>query len=301
MAFRPEDLTLLASNTRTLVHDAFHKRFFSRYTDRIFFIKCSFVLEMQLFLHLNFKSFDGFLKRVIQLCNADSSGVATAAGDRHFTKIKKTIYDKVRSIMVAVAAPEEVRPSPPVDDQSPAPSTLFSEDLMELFADVIDTDPTEPESTQDLNSTRIDEELERWETAPTSLQINGSRAETKLEFWKRQAETGTYKFLPLVARILFAIPSSSAQIERDFGTAGQLVTPQRGSIAPHNVDMSASLNCNRQFVDVTQCPKIHVRDIDKFIPSNVKVGMEEDDAEGCELLSGYFSSDSEEDIEDTET
>ncbi|KAI9983532.1 hypothetical protein PInf_007597 [Phytophthora infestans] len=247
---------------------------------------------MQLFLHLNFKSFDGFLKRVIQLCNADSSGVATAAGDRHFTKIKKTIYDKVRSIMVAVAAPEEVRPSPPVDDQSPAPSTLFSEDLMELFADVIDTDPTEPESTQDLNSTRIDEELERWETAPTSLQINGSRAETKLEFWKRQAET---------AQILFAIPSSSAQIERDFGTAGQLVTPQRGSIAPHNVDMSASLNCNRQFVDVTQCPKIHVRDIDKFIPSNVKVGMEEDDAEGCELLSGYFSSDSEEDIEDTET
>ncbi|KAI9981309.1 hypothetical protein PInf_008965 [Phytophthora infestans] len=52
---------------------------------------------------------------------------------------------------------------------------------------------------------------------------------------------------------------------------------------------------------MTQCPNIHVRDIDKFIPSNVKVGMEEDDAEDCELLREYFSSDSEKDIEDSET
>ncbi|ETK82580.1 hypothetical protein F442_12249 [Phytophthora nicotianae P10297] len=191
---------------------------------------------MQLFLRPNFKIFDGFLKRIIQLCNADLTGAATAAGDQHFTKIRKTIYDKVRSIMVAVAAPGDT---------------------------------------------------------------NASRPETILEFWERQAETGTYKFLPLVARVLFAIPSSSAQIERDFGIAGQLVTPQRGSIAPQNVDMPAFLNCNRQFVDVTQCPKIHPRDIDKFIPSNVNVGMEEDDGEGCELLGGYFSSDDDEDIDDT--
>ncbi|ETM42457.1 hypothetical protein L914_11890 [Phytophthora nicotianae] len=170
---------------------------------------------------------------------------------------------------------------------------------MELFADVIDGEPTEPEAVQDLNSTRTDEELERWETTSCSIQTNASRPETILEFWERQAETGTYKFLPLVARVWFAIPSSSAQIERDFGIAGQLVTPQRGSIAPQNVDMPAFLNCNRQFVDVTQCPKIHPRYIDKFIPSNVNVGMEEDDGEGCELLGGYFSSDDDEDIDDT--
>ncbi|ETI31091.1 hypothetical protein F443_21876, partial [Phytophthora nicotianae P1569] len=90
----------------------------------------------------------------------------------------------------------------------------------------------------DVNETRIDEELERWETSVTSIQTNGKRPETILEYWKRQSDGGAYKFLPLVARILFAIPTSSAQIERDFGTAGQLVTPQRGSIAPHNVDMS---------------------------------------------------------------
>ncbi|ETM42458.1 hypothetical protein L914_11891 [Phytophthora nicotianae] len=78
--------------------------------------KCSYVLEMQLFLRPNFKIFDGFLKRIIQLCNADLTGAATAAGDQHFTKIRKTIYDKVRSIMVAVAAPGDVRPPPLVQE-----------------------------------------------------------------------------------------------------------------------------------------------------------------------------------------
>ncbi|ETI40741.1 hypothetical protein L917_13262 [Phytophthora nicotianae] len=203
--------------------------------------------------------------------------------------------------MEAVAAPGDVRPTPLVEEQPPAPSAFFSEDLMEIFVDVIDDEPTEPERVQDLNSARVDEELESWETNSCSIQTNASRPETMLEFWMRQAKTGAYKYLPLVARVLFAISSSSTQIERDFGIAGQLVTSQRGSIAPQNVEMSAFLNCDRQFVDVTQCPKIHPRDIDKFIPSNVKVGMEEDDAEGCELLSGYFSSVDDEDIDDTVT
>ncbi|KAK1939436.1 hypothetical protein P3T76_008820 [Phytophthora citrophthora] len=52
--------------------------------------------------------------------------------------------------------------------------------------------------------------------------------------------------------------------------------------------MSAFLNCNRQFVDVTQCPKLHTRDIDTYIPSNVTVGLDVEDTENCELLSGFF-------------
>ncbi|ETK80888.1 hypothetical protein L915_13553 [Phytophthora nicotianae] len=151
--------------------------------------------------------------------------------------------------MEAVAAPGDVRPTPLVEEQPPAPSAFFSEDLMELFVDIIDDEPTEPERVQDLNSARVDEGLESWETNSCSIQTNASRPETMLEFWMRQAKAGAYK----------------------------------------------------QLVDVTQCPKIHPRDIDKFIPSNVKVGMEEDDAEGCELLCGYFSSVDDEDIDDTVT
>ncbi|GMF47656.1 unnamed protein product [Phytophthora fragariaefolia] len=274
MAFRPEDLTPLASDTRRLLHDAFQKRFFSRYTDRTKISTCSFVLEMQLFLHPNFKSFDGFLKRIVLLCNADQNGTVTADGERIFARIKKIIYDKVQSLMPSVAQTQESR----------APVHHVG-----------------PEEVRDMNAARVDDELERWEGTQTSIQINVKRPETVLEFWKRQVESGAYKFLPLVARILYAIPSSSAQIERDFGTAGQLVTPQRGSIAPYNVEISAFLNCNRHFVDVTHCPKIRERGITKFIPSNVKVGLEDDSAEGCELLGDFFSADSDAECDEDET
>ncbi|KAG7390845.1 hypothetical protein PHYBOEH_006903 [Phytophthora boehmeriae] len=256
---------------------------------------------MQLFLHPNIKSFDGFLKRIVTLCNSDENGAATPAGERNLTKIKKAIYGKVRAIILSVAATRQPTTTLTEDELPPVAPTLFSEDLMELFGDVIDGDRVEPDAVQDMDAARVDEELERWEGTPTSIQQNGERPETVLEFWKRQAESGTYKFQPLVAQVLFAIPSSSAQIERDFGTAGQLVTLQRGSIAPHNVDMSALLNCNRHFVDVTQCSKIRERDIDMYIPSNVKVGMEEDDAEGCKLLSGYFSGDSDVDQDEIDS
>ncbi|KAL3667916.1 hypothetical protein V7S43_006794 [Phytophthora oleae] len=89
MAFRPEDLTQMASSTRKLLHDAFHSRLFSRYTDRNVMEKCLFVLEMQLFLHPNFKSFGGFLKRIVTLCNAGENSAATGGGKRNFAKIKK--------------------------------------------------------------------------------------------------------------------------------------------------------------------------------------------------------------------
>ncbi|KAG6957886.1 hypothetical protein JG688_00010757, partial [Phytophthora aleatoria] len=106
-----EDSTASVSTTRSLLHDAFHKRFFSRYTDRQEIIKCSFVLEMQLFLHPNFTSFDGFLKRIVYLCNTHENGAVTAAGERHFFKIKKIIYNNVRAVMLSVVTMQETRTS----------------------------------------------------------------------------------------------------------------------------------------------------------------------------------------------
>ncbi|KAF4149641.1 hypothetical protein GN958_ATG01169 [Phytophthora infestans] len=109
MTFRPKDLTALATSTRSLLQDAFHERFFYCYTNRKVMIKCSIVLEMQLFLHPNFKIFDGVLKKMIFLCNTDENGTATAAGERHFAKIKKIIYDKVRAVMLSVVTTPDMR------------------------------------------------------------------------------------------------------------------------------------------------------------------------------------------------
>ncbi|ETO58931.1 hypothetical protein F444_22692 [Phytophthora nicotianae P1976] len=165
--------------------------------------------------------------------------------------------------MISVAKAQNVRVPVVVEEPSPVSvtQTLFSEELMDCFGDPNQEGLAVPDAAEDLEGARVDEEMERRETTPTSIQLRGDRPETILEFWQRQAASNTYTFLPQVVRILFAIPTSSAQIERDFGTAGQLVTPQRGSIAPYNVDMSAFLNCNRQFVDVTQCLSIRERDI----------------------------------------
>ncbi|ETI47015.1 hypothetical protein L914_08386 [Phytophthora nicotianae] len=198
-------------------------------------------------------------------------------------------------LMISVVKAQNVRVPVVVEEPSPVSvtQTLFSEESMDCFGDLIQEGLAVPDAAEDLEGARVDEEMERWETTPASIQLRGDRPETILEFWQRQAASNTYTFLPQVVRILFAIPTSSAQIERDFGTAGQLVTPQRGSIAPYNVDMSAFLNCNWQFVDVTQCLSIRERDISSYIPSHVKVGLEDNDTEGCELLSGYFSAESD--------
>ncbi|KAL3662539.1 hypothetical protein V7S43_012394 [Phytophthora oleae] len=117
--------------------------------------------------------------------------------------------------------PQEVRAPVVVNEPPLAPLTLFSEELMECFGDLIDEERVALETINDMNAASVDEKLERWEGTATSIQMKDNRPETVLEFWKRQVDSKTYKFLPLVARILFAIPSSSAQIERDFGTAGQ--------------------------------------------------------------------------------
>ncbi|KUF99885.1 hypothetical protein AM588_10009747 [Phytophthora nicotianae] len=102
-----------------------------------------------------------------------------------------------------------------------------------------------------------------------------NQAEHVLEFWSRQTNR-TYQFLPSVARIVFAVPTSSAQIERDFGVSGMMVTSQRSSISAMNIDMCSFLNRNRKFIDVTQCPRLQGDAYRNSIPTNVLLPMEDD-------------------------
>ncbi|EGZ26937.1 hypothetical protein PHYSODRAFT_431775, partial [Phytophthora sojae] len=64
---------------------------------------------------------------------------------------------------------------------------------------------------------------------------------------------GSYSILPRLTKILYALPASSAQIERDFSVCGDMVTSHRGSLSKENVDMCAFLNRNEEYVDITQC------------------------------------------------
>ena len=91
------------------------------------------------------------------------------------------------------------------------------------------------------------------------------------------------------------MPTSSAQIERDFGVSGMMVTAQRTRISAHNIDMSSFLNRNRSYVDITQCPKLSPEQLVEFIPSNVLVGLEDDEmGDWDDVLASCFSDTNEE-------
>ncbi|EGZ08906.1 hypothetical protein PHYSODRAFT_524361, partial [Phytophthora sojae] len=100
-----------------------------------------------------------------------------------------------------------------------------------------------------------------------------------------------YQILPRAAKLLFAVPTSSAHIERDFCVAGSMVTPQRTRITQHNVDMGIFLNRNRTFVDLTQCEEIPSEELASHVPSSMSYPIEcVPDGFGDDVLAEMMSS-----------
>ncbi|OWZ04623.1 hypothetical protein PHMEG_00023442 [Phytophthora megakarya] len=149
----------------------------------------------------------------------------------------------------------------------------FTEDVSELFTNIQATVPV-TSSPQLLHENVIDAELERWFRDPSLLQPVENGLESALHFWMRQQKSATYRVLPSVARVVFACPASSAQIERDFGISGQMVTVQRCSLSPENIDMCSFLHRNREFIDVTQCSKLTAEEARDAVPLNVRVNLD---------------------------
>ncbi|KAE8954799.1 hypothetical protein PF011_g31984, partial [Phytophthora fragariae] len=157
----------LVVKTRELLSDAFHSRFFSRYTDREVMRTCSYVWEMQMLLHPNLKQPDGALMEMVKTC-----GKLRRLDDdvirRNQSVVKSTVKQKLRSIMRDLAPPctEQINISP---QQIPGyVSDAFSDDLSELFN--IRTIAAEPATPQLLHEEVVDEELERWFRDPSLLQ-----------------------------------------------------------------------------------------------------------------------------------
>ncbi|KAF4135433.1 hypothetical protein GN958_ATG15389, partial [Phytophthora infestans] len=62
-------LTRLAKTTRALLAQAFHKKFFIRYTDPSRFRNTAYIPEMQLLLRPLFKNHSKNLATIVKLCN----------------------------------------------------------------------------------------------------------------------------------------------------------------------------------------------------------------------------------------
>ncbi|KAG1710160.1 hypothetical protein DVH05_017166 [Phytophthora capsici] len=263
--FSVTELTPLVAKTRQLLADAFHDRFFSRYTNRPKVRKMSYIFEIQLLLHPKLKNPDGVLTKMIRLCKQQlvidlahpAKRLRPDEVSRMVTYVKTTILDQLKSLMLSTTPALDVPPMPSTNSQP----FVFSEDLMEFYEQ---DDGVADAPANNAQISRIEDVLEQWISQPVTM---GRNEENQAEH-----PTQSYLFLPSVARV----PSSSAQIERDFGVSGMMVTSQRCSISAMNIDMCSFLNRNRDFIDVTQCLRLQGDEYRNNIPTNVLLPMEDD-------------------------
>jgi len=254
-------LSPLATRTRGLLRDSFHGNFFSRYTDATKIGESSFVFEMQMLLDPGFIQPLQALRKVAVLCN-QQLGVNNVTAEAVASIVVETVRERLMGVMQIAAS----RSSQISASSAAMARATYSSDVYDLFfAD----GPSHAASVGELAA-----EMNRWLEQSALSDERATAAESVLCFWKRQALSNHYRYLPTAARILFALPASSSQIERDFGVAGMMATSQRSSLLPETIDMCSFLSLNRSFVDVTRCRPLSPEERATSVPSSAWVNAD---------------------------
>ena len=68
-----------------------------------------------------------------------------------------------------------------------------------------------------------------------------------------------------VARVLLSVPASAAVLERDFSTAGRLITGSRSRLAGDYVEMTLFLNGNKEYIPV-EVPSLSESQMKEAVP-----------------------------------
>uniref|UniRef100_K3WLT6 HAT C-terminal dimerisation domain-containing protein n=1 Tax=Globisporangium ultimum (strain ATCC 200006 / CBS 805.95 / DAOM BR144) TaxID=431595 RepID=K3WLT6_GLOUD len=293
-------LSPLAASTRVLLRDAFHDSFFARYTASSPSVlddaRVSWLLEMQLLLHPAYKNFgDGLLKEVVFVCNAQRGVAAAVIGsifDAIRTKVRQQILEMMRSV-TSVQDDATVSSDPvEVDDSTSQGEEEQQQQQTSSPLHEAKDESRSPDHSTESAQCPYEAELERWLTSGTAVlarNADNTEAESILAFWRRQRERKQFKYLPLVARIVFSVPACTTQLERDFGVSERMLVSQRSRFANDSENsesvngdefhraaaMSAFLNRNRDFVDVTQCAVLPstTQAADANTPTNLRVGL----------------------------
>jgi len=255
--FMNDQLTPLVRTTRALLRDCFHTRFFSRYTDVTKFSTLPFVFEMQMVLDPSIRDPLLEIANVAALCNEQQNPCVVNADE-----IAASAVANVKKRLVAIMRSVAVQDSKAIEAAGAMARASYPREVSELFF--------AQENGPHRQSSRVKEELHRWLADPVHLSHQDRTKESPLAFWRRQSLVTNYQYLPTVARIIFAVPSSSGQIERDFGVAGMMVTGQRSSLSPQNIDMCSFLNLNRSFVDVTRCTPLPASELACNMPPTMR-------------------------------
>ena len=85
-----------------------------------------------------------------------------------------------------------------------------------------------------------------------------------LSFWAREGRA-LYPNMARVARVLLSVPASAAVLERDFSTAGRLITGSRSRLACEYVEMALFLNGNKEYIPV-EVPSLSESQMKEAVP-----------------------------------
>ena len=178
---------------------------------------------MQLLLHPDYKDLNDNVCLIARICLTEDNWKEPQISNR-VEKLKKKIESKLKDLMRMLMDQEEPQPEPaPVSSEFVVPQRV--ERNLKMFGRT----NRAPRDERVVHIDRIDEEFNRWMEDASTLEPNGTDLESITKFWQRHQQE--YKYLAKAARVLFAIPTSSAQIERDFGVAGNMLTRQRCSLS----------------------------------------------------------------------
>ena len=97
--------------------------------------------------------------------------------------------------------------------------------------------------------------------------MNDYPTEDLLAFWANEGRA-LYANMARAARVLLALPASSAVLERDFSTAGRLITGNRSKLGAAFVEMVLFLNGNQEYIPM-EVPVLSKDQESKAVPERL--------------------------------
>ena len=194
---------------------------------------------IQLYLHPRHRSLSILQKTCQKLGNI---------GDA-FNTVKRKIRGKVREIGLKIESQ--------VAAAQHNPSAFSCVSAASDFSDV--------SIYGDQSQSGIDSELKKYE----NIDLHNVAPSWKKAgiFW--QNSIVEFPILSRVSFIFYGLQPSSGALERNFGTAGRLITKERTSLGDAFVDMSLFVQCNKEIVDLDQIREFSDDDLHRAMPKKI--------------------------------
>ena len=259
-----------------MLRDAILKRFFNkRYDEAVFAVpEPSYVFEMAAcmspFLH--------DLKWLPKFCSSPEE-----AG-----RVDKHIRTKVVDLMVSMAegAGMQAEEQPDSDETTSSnkrkrPAGLFAtpsvskkqddEQAQRMADSGLFGDDSEGDGDSDntgpckLTLREVcQQEFDRFQERFKSTKAKDYPLSVLLSFWAGEGRA-LYPNMARVSRVLLSVPASAAVLERDFSTAGRLITGSRSRLAGEYVEMTLVLNGNKEYIPV-EVPSLSESQMKEAVP-----------------------------------